>query len=1391
MVVLAACSGGSDDEPAVDAAAPGTATVGPAGGRVALGDGAEVVFPPKALGVDVRVVMTKDSTGAPPLPPSTQAAGAVYTITPHGGRFNVHAEVSIPVERATIADNEQLVLVTAQPGDTQWTVLSGATYSNGKLRAPVMHFSFFQAIVLIDTNLPTLVTTISDGNPFETTSFPRTNNVGGPGIQAMSPDLEFGGPPSEFAGRHLEARLTYAPPATLTRRTGVLLNPPRICRPVSLGHDGAQWRVLVQGAPVSLAGVRRLPLDQRPTLSLYPGQPQSRFLPDPTLRETVGTALMHGGPVSGFGAVHFYGNSAVPPRGPYMPAGSADVWASPPVDNVLYDDTYVWLGHFPFGPQHNGRVAIEASVPTDCGLSIQAVPIAFRLNFFAVDDSGLQVSGFRGVQPIGLEWMDLGLGFRGYAYQGQTVSMPFEEVVADSSQSIRWEFTTDPAVWRGEVPASRIQRGADETGRIGWSSFNPLPRRRYSIVIPNVQPSDAGYYRGFACAKPNGALCLAGFSTQLTVITEPPRITRQPTPVTLLVSERASFGAWASYWESVQWQRRHVVEAAFNLAGWADIPGATEEAYVIPAVTAADNGYLYRAVFTSPTGRTATEAAALVVTLPEQPSPPIITGQPANQQVVTGSTATFVATVTGSAPFNYQWRKNGGNLPGANSATLTLSNVSAQDEANYDLVVTNRAASVISGAARLTVTLAPGTPQPPQILASPASISVAAGNAANFAVAVSGAGPFTYQWLKNGTAITGGTSAAFAISPVALADAGSYTVRVTNAAGSVTSAAATLTVTASTPAVLPPTIAMAPISLAVPPGAGATLAVAVTGTAPFAYQWLRNGEPVAGATSAMLHFPAASALDAGQYTVVITNAAGAATSSAAQLIVTGAPLITAQPLNVSAVTGATATFSVSANGDGLRYQWLRDGVAIAGATGASYTTPALTLADTGAVFNVIVYNSAGVTLSARAVLTVLAASAFPANAVALRATHADFGQELWLTDGTSDGTVLVKDINPGPNGSSISGFTRFGNHVYFSANDGSSGAELWRTDGTEAGTVRVADINPDLGSASPWGLIACNGRLFFGANNGSSAGAYSTDGTAAGTVRLANVIVGIYDPVACLNNVVYFNGGTAAQGGELWRSDGTAAGTYLVADIAPGTSSSNPEEFTEFQGQLYFQAANQLWRTDGTTAGTVRVSETAFTPRRFVVNGSTLYFTAQTGEAGFEPWKSDGTVAGTLMIADLVSGPASSFPTKFTVSNGVTFFSANPASGTPSTLWRTDGTAAGTINLTPGLRFAASYGDSILDVGGTLFFSAADVGQNVELYKSDGTAGGTVRVTELLAGTNGSYPQAFFRIGSRLYFAAQSQNDTELWSSDGTAVGTVQVKDMCITAGCGGNPSPR
>lgn len=388
-------------------------------------------------------------------------------------------------------------------------------------------------------------------------------------------------------------------------------------------------------------------------------------------------------------------------------------------------------------------------------------------------------------------------------------------------------------------------------------------------------------------------------------------------------------------------------------------------------------------------------------------------------------------------------------------------------------------------------------------------------------------------------------------------------------------------------------------------------------------------------------------------------------------------------------------------------------------------------------------------------------------------TTGDFthGAELWKSDGTVAGTMLVKDINPGPTGSSPGFLTNVSGVLYFTANDGSSGIELWKSDGTVAGTVQVHDIRPGLNSSSPFYLTNHNGVLHFVANDG-------------------------------------------AQGDELWRSDGTPAGTVLVQDILPGSAggfsrraTQEHRRFTSMGADFYFGATNgvmgfELWKSDGTQAGTMLVKDvfsgagsglTVTSGNNLMSSaGGTLFFAATDGVSGLELWKSDGTEAGTRLVKDIRLGTSGSINVQFNANSfanlaGVVYFSANDGA-TGNELWRSDGTEAGTSlvsDIAPGSASAIQlggndfYNSSFIAAGNQLYFSANDGPHGAELWKSDGTAAGTLLVKDVYSGPTSSQPRYFVEVNGALYFSAtQTTTGREVWKSDGTEAGTVILKDV-------------
>lgn len=170
----------------------------------------------------------------------------------------------------------------------------------------------------------------------------------------------------------------------------------------------------------------------------------------------------------------------------------------------------------------------------------------------------------------------------------------------------------------------------------------------------------------------------------------------------------------------------------------------------------------------------------------------------------------------------------------------------------------------------------------PAITTQPAAKAVSAGQSASFSVATTGTAPMNYQWKKNGTVISGATSATYSTPVTAITENGAkFSVLVSNDAGNVTSASATMTVNA-----IAPSIAAQPASQTITAGQGATFFVAANGTPPFTYTWLKNGVVIPGATSASYATPVTSISDNGeQFTAAVGNSAGNTLSSPAMLTV--------------------------------------------------------------------------------------------------------------------------------------------------------------------------------------------------------------------------------------------------------------------------------------------------------------------------------------------------------------------------------------------------------------------------------------------------------------------------------------------------------------------------
>lgn len=248
--------------------------------------------------------------------------------------------------------------------------------------------------------------------------------------------------------------------------------------------------------------------------------------------------------------------------------------------------------------------------------------------------------------------------------------------------------------------------------------------------------------------------------------------------------------------------------------------------------------------------------------------PPAITQQPTGQTVNEGGTLTLSILATNAT--GYQWKKDGEDIPSANSATYTKQSVAPSDAGSYTCVVSGEGGtSVTSDAATVTVNALP------MITKQPSNQTINEGGNINLAVTATGA--TGYQWKKDGSDIPSATNATYSKSGALPADAGSYTCVVTGAGGSVTSSPATVTVKAL------PVITQQPTNQEITEGETLTLNVVATGAT--GYQWKKGEEVIPDATAATYIKEGATAADAGSYTCVVTGAGGSVTSNTATVTV--------------------------------------------------------------------------------------------------------------------------------------------------------------------------------------------------------------------------------------------------------------------------------------------------------------------------------------------------------------------------------------------------------------------------------------------------------------------------------------------------------------------------
>ncbi len=442
------------------------------------------------------------------------------------------------------------------------------------------------------------------------------------------------------------------------------------------------------------------------------------------------------------------------------------------------------------------------------------------------------------------------------------------------------------------------------------------------LTIANITTADAGDYFVIVsgvCSPPDTSQI-----AQLTVY-EPPLITRQPDSLTVCLGEQAIFSVAATGDSlSYQWYKNG-----------SPINGATDSVLILPAVSASDEA-LYTVVVSGICSPSVSADAQLIVN-----EPPQITAHPDDLTACVGDTVSFTVTATGDT-LSYQWYHNNAPIAGATDSILTIANITTADAGDYFVIVSGVCSPPdTSQIAQLTVY------EPPQITQQPDSLTVCLGEQAIFSVAATG-DSLSYQWYKNGAPINGATDSVLVLPAVSAADEASYQVIVSGVCSPPdTSVAVFLTVNE------PPQITRQPDSLTVCLGEQAIFSVAATGDS-LSYQWYKNGAPINGATDSVLILPAVSASDEASYQVIVSGVCSPPdTSVAVFLTVNEPPQITTDPASLTACIGDTVSFTVTATGDTLSYQWYHNNAPIAGATDSILTIANITTADAGDYFVIV------------------------------------------------------------------------------------------------------------------------------------------------------------------------------------------------------------------------------------------------------------------------------------------------------------------------------------------------------------------------------------------------------------------------------------------------------
>ncbi|ANF50054.1 hypothetical protein A0O34_05725 [Chryseobacterium glaciei] len=394
-------------------------------------------------------------------------------------------------------------------------------------------------------------------------------------------------------------------------------------------------------------------------------------------------------------------------------------------------------------------------------------------------------------------------------------------------------------------------------------------------------------------------------------------------------------------------------------------------------------------------------------------------------------------------------------------------------------------------------------------------------------------------------------------------------------------------------------------------------------------------------------------------------------------------------------------------------------------------------------------------------------------------------KELWSFDTVSNNLLQLKTFEYSGNVKLYS----FNNQLFLAANDGISGKEIWKSDGTVAGTILLKDIALNSGSSisNDFKILTLNnGKFYFIANTSTGYQLYESDGTTVGTVSIKPIQgMGELNGASAGNYFVFSGFDPAAGGFEPWISDGTSVGTTILKDILPGnTSSMGISKFFKLNNKIYFESnsngispayGNYIWETDGTVAGTVLFN----TPTNNVLYGTSsdnqhLVLTKPNEWNRF--WITNGNSALTFEITGLGMSSDSNFVdlnSKIYLGGSIAKYGMELLSLDPISQ---QATLASDIS-----RYESASPHSYDLLNDNLIFIASDREFNNQIYKRDKATQQISRLTNFTSGSSSigmftNFDDPFIKVGNYLYTKNSSPNFRSVfYRTDGTAANSVMI----------------